>query len=184
MREELTENISYLIQLTWLGFDPDSQAAGILSEHERRERVFLSRHCLDEWDLEAALRNMRDSFMDTTEVEGPTRRKFKNKKTTKIEFDHCEDVIEAMRYLYLLDEDDKTSVKKEFENKFLWHCFILPIIHEIKLLDMCDIKRPAVMMVAVDAVIGEVRRVLSEYDTEHTFEDAMIARGVMMSRMA
>ncbi len=183
MREALAENISRLHLLSYLAFDGEGLEAQKLDERERRMRVFHSRHCLDHWDLEEALRYIHDSFEDNADVEGPIRRKMKKKKSTRLPFDHCQDVIEALRYLYLLDEDDQTSVKKEFENKFLWHFFVLPVIEAIRETEMLDVGQPEINMVVVNAVLQEVRAMILEDETEGNYEDAMVAREVMMGLM-
>ena len=183
MREALAENISRLHLLAYLAFDPDGQEAQTLDERERRMRTFHARHCLDHWDMEEALRNIRDCFLDNADVDGPIRRTLKKKKSTRLPFNHCDDVIEALRYLYLLDEDDQTSVKKEFENKFLWHFFVLPVIEAIRATEMLDVGQPEINMVVVDAILEEIRTIIVEDETEGSYEDAMVARGVMMANM-
>ena len=156
MRENLVENIPRLHALAALAFDPDGPEAQSLGERGARERVFLSRHCLDWWDLEEALRNIYDCFMDT---------------------------LEALRYVYMLDEDEALQRRKEFNNKFIWHFFIVPIIEWIREIDVCDVKHPAMMIVAVEVVLDDIRALIAEDDSEASYEDALVARSVMMARM-
>lgn len=187
MREQLKENISKLHSLSWLAFNEDSTEAQQLAEKDRRFRVFLSRHCIDPWDLESALRNIKDCFDDTIEVDGPICRTVKKKKKEKesvcIPFDRCADVIEALRYVYIEDNDEAAQRKKEFENKYIWHFFIVPVVTYIEAALEPVKDSPMMTMIAVEMILDEVRQMIMNDETESTFEDALVNRAVLQARI-
>ena len=183
MHKEIVDDVHHLLNLMHLGFDPDGEAAQKMETTQRRERIFLSRHCLDPWDFEAALRNIHDCFSDTTEVEGPVRRSFKKQISKPLPFDHCDDVAEALRFLYMLDGDDRVSIKKEFENKFIWNFFIIPIVEHIRSTGICNIDNPAVMMIGVSIVLDEIRNTIRRDEAVGSFKAAVVSRAHMMSRI-